>query len=148
MRSTHLALSRYQRTVLRMPVSNVSEGPPSQIASDLRRVDRIAAIMAGTIADERDLLVIRAAVRARLLGIENIAQEAHDLDVRFFAAAADIVGFADTPALKHGADRSTVIDDIKPIAALLTVTIDRQCQPAQGMADHQGNEFFRKLIGP
>jgi hypothetical protein len=41
-----------------------------------------------------------------------------------------------------------VIDDIKPIAALLTVTIDRQCQPAQGMADHQGNEFFRKLIGP
>ena len=83
--------------------------------------------MAGTIANEFDLLTIRAAVRTWLLDIKNIAQGVNDLDVRFFAVPADIKGFADASSIEYSADRGAVIDDIKPIPALLTVAIDRQC---------------------
>ena len=81
--------------------------------------------MAGPIADELDLLTIRAAIRTWPFGIKNIAQSVNDLDVRLFAAPADIIGFADASPLEHGANRGAVIDDIKPIPALLTIAIDR-----------------------
>src|SRR5665213_4273510 len=103
--------------------------------------------MAGTIADEFDLLTVRAAVLAWPVGIENITQHVNDLDIRLFAGAADIVGLADAPPLEHGANRAAVIGDIQPIPALLTVAIDRQRQPAQRMMDRERNQFFRKLVG-
>src|SRR5450759_2550000 len=104
--------------------------------------------MAGPIADEFDLLTIRAAIRTRPLGIKNIAQSVNDLDVRLFAAPAYIIGFADASPIEHSANRGAVIGDIKPISALLAVAIDRQWHTSQPMMNRQGNEFFRKLIGP
>ena len=45
-RATHSGLSRYHRTVLRMPVAKVSAGA-SQFAFDLAGVDGVAAVVPG-----------------------------------------------------------------------------------------------------
>src|SRR5665213_4589188 len=75
------------------------------------------------IADKLDLLPVRAAVCARLLELENIAQGVHDIDVGFFRSSPDIIRLADASTFQHCANSGTVIGDIQPISPLLTIAV-------------------------
>ena len=69
-----------------------------------------------------------------------------DFDVLFFAVSADVVGFADFPFLQNGQDGFTVIDNIKPVADIFAVAVNRQGFSLKGVVDDQRNELFRKLV--
>src|SRR6185503_20660975 len=99
---------------------------PIQLLPNFSGIHRIAAVVTGTVADKRDLPSVRTAVGARPLGIEDIAQGVHNLDIRTFVASTDVVGVADTTTLQHAAQRGAMIGHIKPIAPLLAVAVDRQ----------------------
>jgi hypothetical protein len=70
-------------------------GAPAELALDLGRIDRVAAVVAGAVGDEGDELAPAAAVGERALGVEHVADRLDDLQVGALGAAADIVAFAD-----------------------------------------------------
>src|SRR5690554_4200303 len=57
---------------------------PAQFVADLAGVDRVAAIVAGAVADELDLAGARLAVGARAALVQQAADGFHDLDVLAF----------------------------------------------------------------
>src|SRR5689334_14662927 len=63
--------------------------PPRELACDLRRVDRVAPIVARTIRHER--LEPAARTGGRLQVVDDVANRVDDLEVRPFVAAADVV---------------------------------------------------------
>src|SRR5271165_1884964 len=58
---------------------------PPELAPNLVGVDRIAPIVAGTILHEGYLVLIRGAVSTRPLSVEDITDQAYDLDVGLLA---------------------------------------------------------------
>src|SRR3954467_8550186 len=68
-----------------------ARGTP-ELPADLRRVDRIAAIVPGTIRHERLQTPIARLIRPEL--VEHVAEPVDDLDVRPLVAAADVVFLA------------------------------------------------------
>src|SRR5947209_18891225 len=62
---------------------------PSELAANLRRVDRVPAIVAGTIGHER--LQPAAAFSLGLQLVDDIADAIDEVEVRSFVAAADII---------------------------------------------------------
>ena len=58
---------------------------PTEFVVDFRGVDRIAAVVAGTIRDEGDLVLVGLAIGAWREFIEKSANRVDDLEVRFFS---------------------------------------------------------------
>src|ERR1043166_1488473 len=100
---------------------------PSELSSDLRGVDGVAAIVAGAIGDER---LERAPGRACGMElVDRVADSIHDFDVGPLVAAADIVLFADAPAREDQQQTGAVILHVQPIADVAAVPVDRQRPP-------------------
>ena len=72
----------------------------------------------------------------------------HDVDVRFFVPAADVVDLAQLARFKYPANGAAVVFNVQPVADLLTIAVDRQGLTCQRVDDHQGNQFFWKMVGP
>src|SRR5688572_9269361 len=68
---------------------------PAEFGADLGRVDRVAAVVARAVADERDLRLARLPVGARAALVEQRADRPHDGDVLALGIAADVVRLAD-----------------------------------------------------
>src|SRR5690348_10914033 len=66
-------------------------GFPAELALDFGRVDCVAAIVPRPVGDERDELAVAAALRTRGGAVERVAKGVHQLEVRTFVAAADVV---------------------------------------------------------
>src|SRR3546814_3889714 len=79
---------------------------PPQLGRQLRRVDRVAAVVARAILDVGDLRAPRLAVLARAALVEQRADGVDDLDVRALGVTADVVGLANAATFKHCTDRS------------------------------------------
>jgi hypothetical protein len=70
----------------------------------------------------------------------------HDVEIGHLVPAADVVGLA------HAACSSTRGwrcngRNVKPVAHVHAVAVDRQRFAASGVEDHQRNELFRELVG-
>ena len=122
--------------------------PPAEIALDLRRIDRVAAIMAGAIGHVRDLRFAFSSVGERPALVDERADRLHDMDVLALGVAADVVDLADAADLEHAADRGAMILDVQPVAHVASVAVDRQRLAGERLLDHQRNEFLGKLVRP
>src|SRR5579871_926883 len=99
---------------------------PAQLVCDLACIDGIAPVVSGPVLHERDLLAIGLAVAARLAFVKEIAEAMQHLEVCPLVRGADIVCFAGPAPFQHAAERRAVVADIKPVANVLAVAIDRQ----------------------
>ena len=68
----------------------------------------------------------RGPLLARLDLVEYVTDGADDIEVCAFASRPDIVGLAHAAMLQHAYESPCVVLDVKPIADVLTVAIDRQ----------------------
>ena len=100
-------------------------GPPAELGLDLGGVDRVAAVVAGPVGDERDQTLARRQIGGVML-IQEAADRFHHVQVGALVAAADVVGLADATAFQHQRERPRVVLHIEPIADVLAVAIDRQ----------------------
>jgi len=123
-------------------------GLPAEFAFEFARVYGVAAIVAGAVLHEGDLLRVRLAVGARRKLVEDGAQGLHDFEVGFFVPAADVVGLAHAACGEHAADGAAVVLHVEPIADLPAVAVDRQGLARERMVDAQGDEFFGEVVGP
>ncbi len=69
-----------------------------------------------------------------------------DFKVGRLVAATDIVGLTRAAVLQHQPDRFAVVVHVQPVPHLLPVPVDRQRFAAQGIQDHQRDQFFRELV--
>ena len=98
---------------------------PTEFAVDFCGVDGVAAVMAGAVCDEGDLLLVELAIGAWREFVEECANGVHDIKVRFFIPTADVVGLPHPASLQHAADGGTVVAHIEPVADLLAVAVIR-----------------------
>jgi len=72
---------------------------PAEFGLEFGAVDRVAAVVAGAVGDIGDLGGVGGSIGAGGFRIEEGAEGVHDIEVRALIEAADIVSFADAPAL-------------------------------------------------
>ena len=134
----HHSFCWYQATVSRSPGSNGTCGAPAE-PLQLRRVERIAAVVAGAIGDRTDQ-------RFRLAGqIENPPGE---IDVEDVIAAADVVDLARRAAIDQQIDGAAMIADVQPVALLQPVAIERHRDVVDRIRDEQRDQLFGKVVRP
>ena len=99
-------------------------GLPTQFGLEFAGIDGIAAVVSRTVGDIADLAGVTAAIGPRTHFIEQFANGLHDLDVGFFVPATYVIGLAQTPGLQNPTNCAAMVLDVKPIANLLTISLD------------------------
>ena len=110
---------------------------PAEFRVDLRRVDGVAAVVSLAVGDVLDE-VFRLA--------ELLEDGLDDVDVGALIVAADVVDLADAALLQDQVDSMAVVLDIKPVADVLAIAVDRQFLIGQRVDDHQRDELLREVV--
>ena len=127
-------------------VETVLRRPP-QFGVELRKIDRVAEVVAGPVGNEsHELAMLQAGARAR--PVERIADRVDHIDIAPLGIAADIVGLAHTAAFQHQRERARMIVDEQPVAHVLPGPVDRHRLAGEALDDRQGDELFRQLTWP
>ena len=99
---------------------------PTEFAFELCRIDRLTAIMAGSIIDQFDRCAAWSAVAWYDI-VEDIADRLYDIEICAFASRPDIVGFPHVTMLQDAYQGPCMVLYVKPIAYVLTQgPFDRQ----------------------
>ena len=100
--------------------------------------------MARAIGDKGDLIGVRA---ARLWAhiIQNGKQRLHKLKIAALIFTANIIAAVQRAFLQNGQQRIGMIFDIKPVAHIGSIPIDRQGRSGLGIQDHHRNELFGEV---
>src|SRR6266478_9306880 len=120
---------------------------PVQFALDLARVHGIPAVVAGAVFYERDQLAVRNGGVVRAQFVEQSANGGDNVQVLFFAAPTDVVGFSDAAVGEHGTNGAAVILDVEPVANVFAVAIHREWLAGACIQDHERDQLLRKLVG-
>ena len=130
------------------PLFKTPRGFPSKLCPDLGGVNRISAVVSGSILDEGDEPGMRHHRRIRMQFIKNSANASDNFQIGLFAVASDVIALTHTPGLQHGAQGHAMVGHIQPVADVLPVTIDGQWFSIYGVDNHQRDQFFRELPWP
>src|SRR5271157_789730 len=110
---------RAPRPVREVPVDRFREArlerfgrPPSELALELRAVDRVPPVMARPVRDEIDQVGVTLSVLAGSPGVKERADELHGLQVGALVKAAYVVGLANAAELQHESDRPAMVLDV------------------------------------
>ena len=103
--------------------------------------------MTGPVGHICNLIGIRPANRGNQL-VKDGAHGQHNLKVGLFRMPADVVTTPHPARFKHAGYGSAMVLYMQPVANIGPLAVDRQRLAVKGIADHQGNEFFRELARP
>ncbi len=107
------------------PVVEARRRRPAQRA-ELGAVDRVAAVVAGSVGDEAD---------KRGVGADELDDAARQREVVDFMPPADVVDLPRTPGAERKVDAGTVVLDVQPVAHVATVAVDRERGAVDGVGD-------------
>ncbi len=108
------------------------------------RINRIAAVMAWSIGNIRNLVAVRAFFRHDL--IQQIANSVHNVQVLLFVMTTDVVSLSRFTLSHYGVKRTRMVFYIEPVADLVAFAVNRQRFTVQGVQDNQRDQFFREMI--
>ena len=97
---------------------------PAQRFVDLAGIDGITPVVTGTVFDISNELLTGSGTAAQLF-IHQLTQQFHQVDVFPFIESADIIGLTGYTFVKHCIDGRCMVFHIKPVARILTITINR-----------------------
>src|ERR1051326_4132448 len=110
---------------------------PIPLTAYLRTVNRVASVVPGTVLDE---------LNEGLGFAEQFQHCAHDLEVRFFAPASNVVDLTRSPSFQGDAYRARVFVRKNPLTNIQTIAIDGQRSVFYRIGDQDWNKLFRELI--
>ena len=113
-------------------------GLPAELAAELGRVDRVAAVAAGAVA--RPVEVVFRAAEA----FEDLAQHG---DVVQLAVGADQVGLADAALRQDGPDGGAVVLGVDPVADVAPVAVELGADAVDEVRDLARDELLHVLVG-
>ena len=114
-------------------------GLPAQLAAELGRVDGVAPVVAGAVADPVEVVGIAAE------GAQDLAQ---DGQVVALAVGADEVGLADAAASEDAPHGGAVVLGVDPVADVAAVAVELRAHPVDQVGHLPGDELLHVLVGP
>ena len=118
---------------------------PAQLMPDLRSVDGVAPVMAGTVFHQSNQVTVISL--ARLKFVQAVADQVDDIDVAPLVVTADVVDLARNALFDHRLDATAVILDVQPVAHVQPVAVDGYRLAFQRIEYHQRYQFLRELVG-
>ena len=112
--------------------------PPAQLALELRAVDGVAAVVAGTVGDPVEVLGVAAH------GLEDHAQ---DRDVVLLAVGSDEVGLPHLALREDVPDGRGVVLGVDPVADVLAAAVELGAHAVDDVGDLPGDELLHVLVG-
>lgn len=115
-----------------------ARGLPAELAAELGRVDRVAAVVAGAVAHPVEVVLGAAE------GPEDLAQHG---DVVQLAVGADQVGLADAAAGEDAPHGGAVVLGVDPVADVPAVAVELGAHPVDEVRDLARDELLNVLVG-
>ena len=115
-----------------------ARGLPAELAAELGRVDRVAAVVAGAVAHPVEV-VLRAA--------EDLEDLAQHRDVVQLAVGADQVGLADAAAGEDGPHGAGVVLGVNPVADVAPVAVELGVHSVDEVRHLARDELLDVLVG-
>ena len=100
--------------------------------------------MARTIRHEPYQLIVRRPARHEC--VKHLANPLDNLEVAPLVTAPNIVRLTKAPPLGNKIECSRMIFDVKPVANVLPVAVNREFPVGERIDDGEGNKLFRKVI--
>ena len=113
-------------------------GLPAELAAELGRVDGVAAVVAGAVANPVEVVLVSAE------GPEDLAQHG---DVVQLAVGADQVGLADAALRQDGPDGAGVVLGVDPVADVAPVAVELGADAVDEVRDLARDELLQVLVG-
>jgi len=125
---------------LREPLGEVRvDGPPVELALQLRGVDRIAPVVAGAVAHPVE----------GILGLAHEGEDlAQDVDVGALPIGAYEVGLADPAFRQDVPDGAGVVLGVYPVPDILPRAVELGADAAEDVRDLARDELLHMLVGP
>lgn len=121
------------------PLGEVGVGrPPAQLALELRRVDGVAAVVAGAVGDPVEVLGVAA---------HRLQDHAQDRDVVPLAVGPDEVGLPHAAAGQDVPDGRGVVLGVDPVADVLAAAVELGAHAVDDVRDLPGDELLHVLEG-
>src|SRR3546814_20022175 len=120
----------------------------SQLALDLRRVDRVAPVVPRPVGDEANQIAPRPPARRRHALVEQVADRLDHLKVGALLAPAAIVALAHGPCAHHEIERACMILDMEPVAHVRAAPVYRQLLALARAAGSERAQIFWTMIRP
>ena len=121
------------------PLGEVGVGrPPAQLALELRAVDGVAAVVAGTVGDPVEVLGVAAH------GLEDHAQ---DRDVVLLAVGSDEVGLPHPSLGEDVPDGAGVVLGVDPVSDVLAAAVELGAHAVDYVGDLARDELLHVLVG-
>ena len=143
----------YPLGVVQIPADGAAEAffkgyrlVPVEFLLQFGAVYGIAAVVAGAVLNKGDEFPEAFLGGSAFFGY-YIDERIEQFDVFPFVFAADVVFFAYPPLLHHQPHGAVVVFHIEPIPDVFAVPIDWEGFSFPHVQDHQGDKFFRELVG-
>jgi hypothetical protein len=91
---------------------------------------------------------VRAVWRRGQHFVEQLADRGDDIEIGALAVAADIVALAWPASGQDRVQRAGVVLDIKPVAHIVALAVNRDRLAVQRLQDRQRDQFFGEMVGP
>ena len=132
--------------VLHVPVDRLLEPlrevgvrrPPAELAPELRRVDGVAAVVAGAVGDPVEVLGVAS---------HRLQDHAQDRDVVPLAIGADEVGLPRAALGEDVPDGRGVVLGVDPVADVLATAVELGAHAVDDVRDLPGDELLHVLVG-
>src|SRR5437867_559869 len=112
--------------------------PPAELSRDLRMVQQVAAIVAGSIVDV-GLETPRF--------VEDTEDRVGELLDAPLVATADVVGLARPATLQDQLDGCAMVIDVQPLATVLAVAVERKRLVVERVRCEEGDDLLWMLPG-
>src|SRR5581483_4846796 len=112
---------------------------PAKLRANTRGIDGVTQVVPGTVGDEGDERFTAADRAAGRKVVEQCTDCLHDIEVAALAPAANAIGFAGATAVDDGEQSAGMVFDVKPVAHVAAVAVDRQLLALDTVDDGQGD---------
>ncbi len=113
-------------------------GPPAQLALELRRVDGVAAVVAGAVGDPVEVLGVAP---------HRLEDHAQHGDVVLLAVGPDEVGLPHAALREDVPDGRGVVLGVDPVADVLALPVELGADAVDDVRDLPGDELLHVLVG-
>ena len=121
------------------PLGEVGVGrPPAELALELRRVDGVAAVVAGAVGDPVEVLGVAP---------HRLQDHAQDRDVVPLAVGSDEVGLPHAALREDVPDGRGVVLGVDPVADVLAAAVELGADAVDDVRDLPGDELLHVLVG-
>lgn len=111
--------------------------PPAQLALELRRVDGVAAVVAGAVGDPVEVLGVAS---------HRLEDHAQDGDVVLLAISPDEVGLSHAALGEDVPDGRGVVLGVDPVADVLALPVELGADAVDDVRDLPGDELLHVLV--